>query len=397
MSARFVLGLGGTVDYEMVLDAGVLQELARSHDVRADDLEEPGPIRSERELLVCILSYLARGAGGERRLESSTLIEEFAARFRRKVTLGGTGVRAGLVLESLGVPSVQHLVSVDDTVRRLLPKSMRFVCSATRDSLDPHLIVQYAAGTTVRLADGVDVVSPASNRLILADDEPNRSMAIAAGLREELAEADVFLISGFNTMLDRELLHHRLDELTAAMVELPDAALVYYEDAGYYDRSFAHVAREHLMKRIDVYGLNEDEAQEYLGRQLRLLSPDNVAESLRDLHRLIPAPALVLHTRYWAAAVGPRARQLKPALESAVLAAASRYRLGDGLSPQDMEDTAVLPRHPGGAKVATRVPHLLPGAVLVPAFDLDTPTPTTIGLGDTFVGGFLAAFSSQGN
>src|SRR5688572_31170181 len=44
--------------------------------------------------------------------------------------------RAGLALDRLGIGSVQHLVSIDDNVRRLLPPSIRYVSSATADTLD---------------------------------------------------------------------------------------------------------------------------------------------------------------------------------------------------------------------------------------------------------------------
>ncbi|MFV1202177.1 ADP-dependent glucokinase/phosphofructokinase, partial [Klebsiella pneumoniae] len=160
-------------------------------------------------------------------------------------------------LDRIGVPTVQHLVSIDDNVRRLLPSSMRVLSSATRDTLDPHLIVQYPEGASVRLVDG-EVVAPASNRLIFANDAPNREMAIAPGLGDALAEAAAFLVSGFNTMQDAALLDRRLHDVRAAMRRLPDSALVYYEDAGFYERSFAGLVRTRLMDRIDVYGMNED-------------------------------------------------------------------------------------------------------------------------------------------
>jgi hypothetical protein len=94
------------------------------------------------------------------------------------VTLGGTGVRAGIALANLGIPSTQHLVSIDDNVRRLMPPIIDWVCSAAADTLDPHLIVQYPAGAVVALADG-EVVAPSANRVIVANDRPNREMAIA--------------------------------------------------------------------------------------------------------------------------------------------------------------------------------------------------------------------------
>jgi ADP-dependent phosphofructokinase/glucokinase len=392
---KLVLGLGGTVDYELRWDSAVLERLAREHDVRMRDLTTTASIDDERSLLLAVLAFAATGAGAERFVASSDVIERFAAHFEVAVTLGGTGVRAGLVLDSLGIPSVQHLVSIDDNVRRLLPESISIVSSAERDTLDPHLIVQFPADARVRLADG-EVVSPGANRLIFANDPPNRAMAIAPALADALEGASAFLISGFNTMQDHDLLVQRLDDLAAAMRDLPGDALVYYEDAGFYTRAFAETVRRRLLSGIHVYGMNEDELQEYLGRAVDLLDPDEVIGALGEIRALIPVPALVVHTRYWALAVGPDAARHRAALDSAVRVAATRFRLGDGFTRADAAQTAAMNRHARGAALVEAVEDAMMDAVGVAAFSLDVLSPTTIGLGDTFVGGFLAAHSRNG-
>ncbi|MDN4609495.1 ADP-dependent glucokinase/phosphofructokinase [Arthrobacter burdickii] len=392
MGTTLVLGLGGTVDYEVHWDAAVIESLASRFGIRRVELTTMAPIVDERSLVVTILGFVRDGAGGERFVVSSEVVKEFSERFATEITLGGTGVRAGIALDRLGIPSVQHLVSIDDNVRRLLPASMSYVSSATEDTLDPHLIVQYPAGTTIRLDDG-EIVSPSSNRLIFANDPPNRNMAITPELGDALVDAAALLVSGFNTMQDEDLLERRLIELDAVMEHLPSAALVYYEDAGFYVRRFAERIWSHLLPRIDVYGMNEDELQEYVARPVDLLDPADVASALREVHRLIPVPALLVHTQHWAVMLGTAAERHREALESAVQMAATRYRLGDAFLAADFEATRDLPRSTGGGAVASGVERLIPGAVGVPAFRIETASPTTIGLGDSFVGGFLAVYA----
>jgi ADP-dependent phosphofructokinase/glucokinase len=392
---QLVLGLGGTVDYELRWDSAVFDRLAFEHRVRRHELTASAPIVDERSLLVAVLALVAAGTGAERFVASSEVVEAFSSHFEYAVTLGGTGVRAGLVLDSLGIPSVQHLVSIDDNVRRLLPPGVSFVSSATEDTLDPHLIVQYPVGARVRLLDG-DIISPSANRLIFANDPPNREMRLAPALGEVLGTAGVFLVSGFNTMQDHALLAQRLDELQQAMRALPADALVYYEDAGFYTRAFSETVRAQLLPRIDVYGMNEDELQEYLGRAVDLLDPVDVTRALAEIRAIIAVPALVVHTRHWALAVGPDAAEHRAALESAVRVSATRYRLGDGFTATDAVETEGMARHRGGAALVAAVERAVPDAVGVPAFSLDVETPTTIGLGDTFVGGFLAAHAREG-
>lgn len=389
MTGRLVLGLGGTVDYEVAWDGAIYDALAEQYGVAREELTTSRPIEDERTLVLTILAFVVAGAGGERFVESSDIIERFADRFATEVTLGGTGVRAGIALDRLGIPTTQHLVSIDDTVRRLLPASMSIVSSATRDTLDPHLIVQFPAGARVRLRGGAEIVSPAPNRLIFANDPPNREMAIAGELGEALAEAEGFVISGFNTMKDGELLARRLDELASAMRRLPGSALVYYEDAGFYEREFAERIRGRLLPRIDVYGMNEDELQEYLGRSVDLLDVSDVVGALGDIRHVVRAKVIVVHTRYWAIAVGEGAERHRAAIGSAVRVAATRFRLGDGFTAADIEETEHMARHAAGATVVDGVLKAMTDAAGVAAFDLDVSNPTTIGLGDTFVGGFL--------
>jgi ADP-dependent phosphofructokinase/glucokinase len=64
MSARLVLGLGGTVDYEIRWDAAVISTLARHYGVRRAELVSAAPIEDERALIVAILGLLERGVGG---------------------------------------------------------------------------------------------------------------------------------------------------------------------------------------------------------------------------------------------------------------------------------------------------------------------------------------------
>ena len=52
-----VLGLGGTVDYELTWDSSVFDRLAHAHGVRRHELTTTAPIIDERSLLVAAVSY----------------------------------------------------------------------------------------------------------------------------------------------------------------------------------------------------------------------------------------------------------------------------------------------------------------------------------------------------
>jgi len=202
------------------------------------------------------------------------------------------------------------------------------------------------------------------------------------------------MVSGFNVIQDAETLAARLQQLLDVMRELPAHAVVFYEDAGYHVPELSSLVREQLVGQVDVHSMNEEEMQAYLGRRVDLLDPDDVRGALDELHRLIPASVLVVHSKYWALALGDRAQEFRTALRGGIVMASTRYLHGDGFSEQDYRAVEALPSHPQGAVVASRLESSPGGRVCaVGALVLETRSPTTIGLGDTFVGGFIAALA----
>ncbi|MET7398274.1 ADP-dependent glucokinase/phosphofructokinase [Dactylosporangium sp. NPDC005572] len=393
-ASRVLLGLGGCVDYELKLTAGVLEQLVAEHGIVAAELTSPATVTSERDLVVSILGYVARGGGGEHFVASAPALSTFANRFPHRETLGGTSVRAGILMSRLGVPSTLHLVSVNDTFRRLLPADGEYINSGTGDTFYPHLIVQYDKGLRVRAGD-IDIIAPFPNRLIYVNDPANGDMRLTDDLGDRLGRAEVFLISGFNAMRDEAELDERLAALKAHMRRLPHGAVTYFEDAAYHEPAFSRRVRDALLDEIDVYGLNEDELQSYLGRPVDLLSAEDVAEALTAVHAVIPVPTLVLHTKYWAAALG--AGKYADALDTGTVMAATRYCHGDDFTDEDVQRLRRLPRRPESVAFAAALRSRMGGTVdCVPGFALDVQNPTTVGLGDTFVGGFLAELALKG-
>jgi ADP-dependent phosphofructokinase/glucokinase len=395
VNSEVVLGLGGTVDYEIVWDSSALERLAAVHGITAAELDTDRPIATERDLVVSVLRFFRTGSGGERFVASSGIVEAFAERFVTRVTLGGTGVRAAIAMQTLGVPSLLHLVSIDNWVRRLLPDGCRYLCSADHDSTDPHLIVQFAAGAEVRLGDDV-LRAPHPNRLIYSNDPPNRELALSDELGEALSHARLFLISGFNSMQDPGLLDRRLADLKRHMARLPPEALVIYEDAGFHRPELNARVRSALVDAVDVFSMNEDELQGHLGRRLDLLDAREMATALREVQRLIPARTVVVHTRHWSIALGEYAPGYRGALDGGIIMASTRYEYGDGFTSAEYHEMAARPRSTEGTAFCSALTQQMPVPLCVrPAFLLDVANPTTVGLGDTFVGGFIAAMAAS--
>jgi ADP-dependent phosphofructokinase/glucokinase len=391
MSEKIGLGLGDNTDYEIVWNSEVFEHLIRRHSICAAELAVDKPIASERDLVVAILGFLQAGTGGERHVAASAIVEEFAQYFAMKITLGGTSVRAAIAMRKLGYTSALHLVTINEHVRRLIPQDSPYVCSSTVDSSFPHLIVQFDKGTRVRAGD-IDICAPRANRIILHDDTDNVIMRLNEEFGDLVTEAKVFLISGFNAMRDEQLLVDRLASVKRMLARLPEDAHVFFEDAGYYNPNFHKLAVNTLAQRITIFSLNEDELQGHLGRTVDMLDAAAVKAALANLHQLIPAPVIVVHSMYWALAYGNTAQSMAHALKGGVTMATTRFRYGDDFTVENYQEIENLPANPEGAQFAAAIAMLLGSNVCVaPVAQVDQANGTTIGLGDAFVGGFLPA------
>ena len=231
MSERIALGFCNNVDYEIVWNGEVVEELLLHYGIRADELSKGGAIESERDLLLSILGFMSTGEGGEQFVSDSAIIERFAARFEKKVTLGGTSVRAAIAMRKLGYASALHLITQNDQVRRLIPADSPYVCSNAQDSLYPHLIVQFERGDRVGAGD-IDMRARQPNRLIYHCNADRIAMRIDPDFADLIEDAQVLLVSGFNAMQNERLLIERLETVLKLLERLPANATVYLEDGG---------------------------------------------------------------------------------------------------------------------------------------------------------------------
>ena len=332
------------------------------------------------------------GKGGECYVEDLRIITEFSERFAFRVTIGGTAPRAAIAMSRIGIPSSVHLVTINDQIRKLLPPGVSWSCSNEVDSSYPHMIVQFIKGTRVAAGD-IDITAPVSSRIIYDNDHDNKIMKLKPEFFEDLGNARAFLVSGFNAMQDGRLLLERVKELDLLMRRLSGKAIVFYEDAGFPIEEHRQAVLQNLAHRFDVFSLNEDEMRDYLKREVDLLDPEDVLESVMALRAIIRVPVLVVHTRHWALAGGDGCDGYARALRRGICMATTRFRFGDDFTKEDFLRTENLPREAEGEAFAERMNEMGAGKVrCVPSLAVEEEKVTTVGLGDAFVGGFLSKF-----
>jgi ADP-dependent phosphofructokinase/glucokinase len=396
MSADAVLGLGGGIDWEVCWDTSALNRLATELEIRAGELDRPGPIGSQRDLAVSILSHLRAGSGGEHHADTA-VITEFASRFDYRATLGGTGVRAAIAMDTVGLPATVHLAAASPELLELLPPRTDHIAGGRLEHSEPHLIMQFPGGASVRLGTE-DIVAPAANRLIYTGDSASQDFGLSPDLPDRLATARIFLISGFNAIPSGDVALRRADDLEAAMSRLPADATVIYEDAGFHHPGLSRVVRDRLARHVDIYSLNEDELAAYLGRRVDLLNSDDLSSALDELHTGVDVAAVILHTQHFAIAHGKNVKDLGPALDWGVAMASARYVHGDQLTREHLNALrATVPRRADVTKLLQALEERSGGCtagVAAYAFG-DVSEPTTIGLGDFFIGGVIAGILSD--
>lgn len=391
MNEEIALGFGNNIDYEIVWNSSVFEDLILQYDIHQEELDVNSIINNERDLVISILAFLKSGSGGERFVASSAIIERFSQRFENQITLGGTSVRAAIAMRKLGYTAALHLVTTNDHVRRLLPRDCPYVCSNEKDSSYPHLIVQYGENTRVRTSE-IDLSSTQPNRIIYHSDYDNIRMALNEEFAELITEAKILLVSGFNAMQSETLLLKRIESLVGMMGSLPENAIVFYEEAGFYEPRFCQVIYSALASHIDIVSLNEDEVQHHLGRKLDLLDVFQVQEALVELQTLIPIPVIVVHTRCWAIAYGENATKYWQALKAGTTLATTRFRYGDNFTAGNYSEVESRAPRNDNATFANAINSLSGNKLCcVPVPDVEQSSGTTIGLGDAFVGGFLPA------
>lgn len=391
MAQNVVLGLGNNIDYEIIWDSRIIEQMIMKYNISCTELRTDVRIDSVRSLLISILGFLSTGEGGEFFVESPTIIEEFSSAFDKKVTMGGTSIRCAISMAKLGYSSAIHLVTINDHVRELMPSGCSWICSNDKDSLYPHLVIQFNENTVVDIGD-IRIRAPRANRIIYDNDLDNIFLKLNPKLSSLTHDAKVFLISGFNIVHSETILTQRIETLGQVIGALPRDAWTLYEDGCFHKPVLSKFVHKELLGKVDIHSMNEEELQGYLGRKVDLMSPEAIYSALVALRQVSPVPFLVLHTRFWALVYGKQASRFHEAIKSGITMATTRFKRGDDFGKQDYLETEELPSEPITIAFSDKLNTLGGDEICcVPSLVVKDTNVTTVGLGDAFVAGFLLA------
>ncbi len=389
---EIALGFANTVDAELAWDAAHLENLIRTTGLRAQDIEEKRTIESLKDLLSSILFHLRDGSGCGMMISDSNIIEQFMAGARAEIALGGTAIRAALVIAALGGSAIVHLTCVNPETLDRLPEGVSWVGGDRFHCCYPHIAIQFPALARVRAGD-IDIASPKANRVIYSGDIACAHLTIAPKFFEEAHHAKVLVLSSFDMILEEAVLVDCLYAAKRGVESLPAGGpLVFYEHACFTNPRFGALVGETLSSVIDVYSMNEDEFMSLCGRGIDLLDSADVRAGLRAVVGSLRARTVLIHTHCWVLAYGRYADRYLSAMEGGMAVAATRYRLGV-VSPSALEATKSWPRQEDADAFARRIEGEDALIRCLAAYRIGNDRVTTVGLGDSFVGGFALAYA----
>ena len=392
MGDKIAIGFHACVDFELKWDQKKLEELIRIYDIREEELTTDPHIDSERQLLVTSLGHMKAGIGAEFVPETSQICFDFAQRFEYKITIGGTAARAAIAIDKLGYESALSMVCYNKYIKELLPERVHYYSNVGEKHGDvyPHVVLSYPANAHIQ-ANGIDFVTPRENRMMFSRDEDSLQMVISQGFAPMLKDAEVMLVSCFSEVLDRDILMERMEQLNQLLAALPKTAYVISEDGCYINKEFLTYVHFALRERLDALSMNEDEMQEYIGRRIDIMNPEEVLDAIQYIYEKIQIPLLIVHSAAWAIAYGKDAASMGHVLEGGINSAATRFRFGDEFGIKEYEDTAKLAVREDSVEFGRRLKELSDREICcVASKDLSfVEHPVIVGLGDSFAGGLL--------
>lgn len=398
MGEKIALGFHTCVDYELDWDLSVLEDLIRKFDVRRSEIRSDIMLDSERALLIVCLAHMMEGSGGEIIPETPEICTDFANHFHYRITIGGTAMRAATAIRKIGYESVIQTTCYNKYIKELVMPGIHYFPSVGMDHTNayPHVILSYQANVHVQ-ANDIDFVTPRENRVMFSRDIDSLNMVISQDFAPMLENAKVFLLSCFSEVLDFKIMEKRMEETRRLLRALPEDALVVMEDGCYIVKDHRCYAHRELRGTVDILSMNEDELQEYMGRRIDILNPDEVLEAVEYAYEKSGIPTMIVHSAMWALACGERAGMLESALRGGIALASARFCYGDEFGVQEYEKIKKLPETDCSMEFCRKIMAKAAFPLCcVPTKDMRfVENPTVVGLGDYFAGGLLPELAKR--
>ena len=391
MSGKIVLGFGNNIDYEIEWNIDKINKLKSNYEFNKEEFILNKKIDSVKSILSTIFLSLKNNSGGEYYVEDINVINEFVKYFKFKVTAGGTALRSAIALDLQEVRTTIHIVTANTILKKFIPNNCKYILGNDNSRNYPHLIIQYPSDLKININNEV-IITKKSDRLIFVHDPINEQLKINKEIKKYICNSKVFLISGLNSIKNLNILNEKLSFLKECLQCLPKKSYSYYEDGCYHNDEVAKVVRKFTFNNVNICSMNEDEFLCFSNDSKFKTNPNKLMHYLVKFRRINKTKLLIIHTSNWSLVYGKNAKNYKDCLENGILLATGRMIYGDNLEKSNFikikkefiykkssEEFSFLVNQKGDNMISC-----------LPSYNINLKNQTTIGLGDFFVGGFLA-------
>ena len=383
------LGFTNNIDYEMILDSDTINKIIQNYQIYKKDCKKYQNVSTIKELLGYTLYCIEKNIGEEKPIDCATLLSSFVNLFPYKKTIGGTAARAAMAMAKMGYGRQIYLhrdVS-NYLLDSLFPFDIKQFISSHNAKVCPHVIIQYNHTTEI-CSNDIKINPQYANRIIYTSDPYAKDPNIGTEFLDNLHMAKCLLVSGYNAIQEPDIFIRNMKKLRGYLARLPEKPLVYYESAKFYQKSFHDIFNQYLGEFIDIYSLNEDEFSEIIKINIDFMNPEQIYQSIINFKKeFLDVKYLLLHTRYYALIFGKDANRYYPHLCSAVDLACTRALYGERI--ESFQKVQKMCRYPPALDFCRKIQSFGGNIACVASADMQQNSLVTIGLGDTFVGGFL--------
>jgi ADP-dependent phosphofructokinase/glucokinase len=405
-----------TSNLDVVLhwDVNKYNEILETYLKEKPNVREGDTINTMEDFARISSYYLIRGLGGNFDITNIEVCNYLKELFTFEYSLGGTSAQGAAAFGTIGFPVNIHLTDACEEVCQMMNhtgtsvvkdnQSVPIMKSISGEEPVYHFIFQFKKDDKLQIL-GQEIQIPSSNRLILFFDKVHKEVPIRQEFLEYWENAEEgptsYLLSGFDAIIDMEVMEKRLQELEPHLVKMKERypnTLFYFEGAFYMNPRVKELVSKKISKYADILGMNEEELEEQVERLGEHINNKNLDEIIYGLDRILsiyPVKGIVLHTKDYSMYYGEELKgiDMEQGLTMGNMMSATRARIGKYGTIDECRETLQLPLSRIGLQLAEAAEQKKLKKIIrvVPSRYLEYPK-YTIGLGDTFVSGVHTCF-----
>jgi len=411
---RLIFGYTSDVDVIIEWDSAIINEIIATYLSEEPSIKEFESIDSMESFARIVSYYMLQGLGGEIDVTNGEVIEVLEKQFESHFAIGGTCAQAACALGTMGFPSIIHITDKSREVSHLMDGlgieaidhvgKIPILEGSSNELPVKHLILQYPKGAVIKIL-GKEYVTKISNRIILDFDKIHKYVPIDTCFldycEEHAKDILAYSSSGFNGIVDSIIMTEVIENLAVhyqKIKKLNPNCTIYLESAHYMSSEINDIVYERLAGSIDLLGMNEEELYGYTQKHGIHANFNDITSILASLEILLGRYSLtgiILHTKDYALYCGYHIKgvDFRRGLTLGNLMASTRARIGRYGTYEECKETLELPMSPAGVAFCEQLDQIQSRHLtyIVPSLYMEYPT-YTIGLGDTFLAGFMISF-----